>query len=149
MEFYLEALDTQERLEGDNSPIGIIICRDKNKTVVEYALRTAICPIGVATYTVVPELPEACRADLPSPEIIAESFHFPDCQTPEHFLSDPESTPAEHINLLIQFPEQPDKWRTGCLRSQWRFYFVLQGQKKRLPLPPSIKLFDSWLAKSN
>jgi predicted nuclease of restriction endonuclease-like (RecB) superfamily len=72
MEFYLEALDRQERLPEENAPIGIIICRDKNKTVVEYALRTASRPIGVATYTVVPELPEAYRADLPSPEAIAE-----------------------------------------------------------------------------
>lgn len=72
MEFYLEALDRQERLPEENAPIGIIICRDKNKTVVEYALRTANRPIGVATYTVVPELPEAYRAELPSPESIAE-----------------------------------------------------------------------------
>jgi predicted nuclease of restriction endonuclease-like (RecB) superfamily len=72
MEFYLEALDAQERMEGENPPIGIIICRDKNTTVVEYALRTANRPIGVATYTVVPELPEALRAELPSPEAIAQ-----------------------------------------------------------------------------
>lgn len=72
MEFYLEALDAQERMDGENPPIGIIICRDKNKTVVEYALRTAGRPIGVATYTVVPQLPEAYRDQLPSPEAIAE-----------------------------------------------------------------------------
>lgn len=72
MEFYLEALDAQERLEGENPPIGIIICREKNKTVVEYALRTASRPIGVASYIVSPELPEAYRDDLPSPEQIAE-----------------------------------------------------------------------------
>ena len=72
MEFYLEALDTKERLAGENASIGIIICRDKNKTVVEYALRTASRPIGVATYTVSSELPEAYRAELPSPEAIAE-----------------------------------------------------------------------------
>ena len=72
MEFYLEALDTQERLGDENPSIGIIICRDKNKTVVEYALRTARRPIGVATYTVSAELPEAYRAELPSPEAIAE-----------------------------------------------------------------------------
>lgn len=76
MEFYLEALDQQERLEGENAPVGIIICRDKNKTVVEYALRTATRPIGVATYTVVPELPEAYRDDLPSPEAIAERLRL-------------------------------------------------------------------------
>ena len=72
MEFYLEALDMQERLADESPSIGIIICRDKNKTVVEYALRTARRPIGVATYTVSAELPEAYRAELPSPEAIAE-----------------------------------------------------------------------------
>ena len=69
MEFYLEALDHQERMEGENAPIGIIICREKNKTVVEYALRTAGRPIGVATYTVVPELPEATRGARSSPAV--------------------------------------------------------------------------------
>lgn len=72
MEFYLEALDAQERLEGENPPIGIIICREKNKTIVEYALRSAARPIGVATYTIVPELPAAYRDELPSPEQIIE-----------------------------------------------------------------------------
>lgn len=76
MEFYLEALDSQERLEGENAPIGIIICRNKNKTVVEYALRNAVRPLGVATYAVVPELPEDYKADLPSPEQIAERLRL-------------------------------------------------------------------------
>lgn len=83
MEFYLEALDAQERLERENAPIGIIICRDKNKTVVEYALRTARRPIGVATYTVVPELPEAYRAELPSPEAIAARLRLWESEAPD------------------------------------------------------------------
>lgn len=76
MEFYLEALDAQERLEGENPPIGIIICREKNHTVVEYALRSAARPIGVASYTVVPQLPEELRNELPSPELIAERLRL-------------------------------------------------------------------------
>jgi predicted nuclease of restriction endonuclease-like (RecB) superfamily len=76
MEFYLEALDAQERMDGENPPIGIIICRDKNMTVVEYALRTAGRPIGVATYAIVPQLPEAYRDQLPSPEAIAERLRL-------------------------------------------------------------------------
>ncbi|MFA6290830.1 MAG: DUF1016 domain-containing protein, partial [Victivallales bacterium] len=76
MEFYLEALDSKERMEGENSPIGIIICREKNKTVVEYALRTANRPIGVATYTIVPQLPESYRDELPSPEAITERLRL-------------------------------------------------------------------------
>lgn len=72
MEFYLEALDTQERLPSENAPIGIIICRSKNKTVVEYALRTVARPLGVATYTIVPQLPDDYQSELPSPEQIAK-----------------------------------------------------------------------------
>jgi hypothetical protein len=72
MEFYLEALDSRHRLEGENPPIGIIICRGKDTSVVEYDLRTASRPLGVATYTVVPQLPDDYRAHLPSPEQIAE-----------------------------------------------------------------------------
>ena len=72
MEFYLEALDAHERLPDENAPIGIIICRDKNKTIVEYALRSAARPLGVATYAVVPQLPDDYRAELPSPQQIAE-----------------------------------------------------------------------------
>ena len=71
MEFYLEALDSQERLPEENPSIGIIICRSKHKTTVEYALRNAVRPLGVATYSVVAQLPEGYRADLPSPEQIA------------------------------------------------------------------------------
>jgi predicted nuclease of restriction endonuclease-like (RecB) superfamily len=80
MEFYLEALDCQERIEGENPPIGMIICRSKNKTVVEYALRNAVRPIGVATYSIVPQLPEDYRNELPSPEAIAERLRLWDDQ---------------------------------------------------------------------
>jgi hypothetical protein len=45
-------------------------------TVVEYALRTAGRPIGVATCAIVPQLPEAYRDQLPSPEAIAERLRL-------------------------------------------------------------------------
>ena len=43
---------------------------------MEYALRSAGRPIGVATYAVVPLLPEAYRGELPSPEAIAERLQL-------------------------------------------------------------------------
>ena len=70
IEFYLDQLDQHHRLEGENPPIGIVICRSKTKTVVEYALRTTAHPLGIATYTVTPQLPASYRDDLPSPEQI-------------------------------------------------------------------------------
>lgn len=71
IEFYLDTLDQQHRLEGENPPIGIVICRSKTKTMVEYALRTTTRPLGIATYTVSPQLPASYQNDLPSPEQIA------------------------------------------------------------------------------
>ena len=71
IEFYLDQLDQHHRLEGENPPIGIVICRSKTKTVVEYALRNMNRPLGIATYTVTPQLPADFAADLPSPQEIA------------------------------------------------------------------------------
>jgi YhcG PDDEXK nuclease domain len=58
----------------------MIICRSKNKTLVEYALRNAVMPIGVATYSIVPQLPDAYRDELPSPEAISERLRLWDDQ---------------------------------------------------------------------
>lgn len=71
MQFYLAALDRQVREEGENPSIGIILCKEKNRTVVEYALHDARKPIGVATYRIVKRLPEEFKGQLPSPREIA------------------------------------------------------------------------------
>ena len=71
MQFYLAALDRLVREEGENPSIGIILCKEKNRTVVEYALHDARKPIGVATYRVVKRLPKELKGQLPSPQEIA------------------------------------------------------------------------------
>lgn len=50
MQLYLTALDEQAKLPDENPSIGIIICKSKDKTYVEYALKQTNAPIGVATY---------------------------------------------------------------------------------------------------
>ena len=72
MQFYLTALDRQVREEGENPSIGIILCKEKNRTVVEYALYDAHEPIGVATYRLVKRLPKELKGMLPAPEEIAK-----------------------------------------------------------------------------
>lgn len=84
MEFYLEALDRGHRMAGENASIGIIICRNKEKTVVEYALRNAAYPLGVATYTIQTQLPEVYKGDLPSPEQIAQRLRAWDDQEDQY-----------------------------------------------------------------
>lgn len=71
MQFYLAALDTQMREEGENPSIGIILCKEKSRTIVEYALRDASRPIGVATYRIVSELPRELEGQIPGPEEIS------------------------------------------------------------------------------
>ena len=65
------ALDRQVRQEDENPSIGIILCKDKNRTVVEYALQDAGKPIGVATCEITRTLPKELRGQLPKPEDIA------------------------------------------------------------------------------
>lgn len=72
MQFYLALLDDKARLEGENPSIGIILCKDKKKTVVEYALRESNKPIGVASYKIFDRLPAELLGSLPSPEQIAK-----------------------------------------------------------------------------
>jgi len=71
MQFYLTALDRQVRQEDENPPIGIILCKEKSRTIVEYALHDAKKPIGVATYEITKTLPKALKGQLPQPEEIA------------------------------------------------------------------------------
>lgn len=72
MEFYLSVLNAQTKLPEENDAIGIVICKTKDKTVVEYALKSAAHPIGVATYTLTPNLPPSYVGLLPSVEDIRE-----------------------------------------------------------------------------
>ena len=71
MQFYLTALDRHVREEGENPSIGIILCKEKSRTIVEYALHDASKPIGVATYRTVKVLPKELKGLLPGPEAIA------------------------------------------------------------------------------
>jgi predicted nuclease of restriction endonuclease-like (RecB) superfamily len=47
---YLHVLDDDERLEGENPSVGIILCKDADRTFVEYVLQDYDHPMGVATY---------------------------------------------------------------------------------------------------
>lgn len=66
MQFYLAALNNTVRLPDENPSIGIIMCRDKDKTIVEYALQQSVSPIGIAKYKLVSQLPENLHGQLPT-----------------------------------------------------------------------------------
>lgn len=66
--FYLSAIDELLKDEGDNPSIGIILCRDKNRISVEYALKDINKPIGVSSYQLAKYLPSEIIKELPSEE---------------------------------------------------------------------------------
>ncbi len=72
MQFYLSVLDDKVRLEDENPSIGIIICRNKKRTIVEYALKDANKPISVSSYHMLKELSKELAKELPSPEQMAK-----------------------------------------------------------------------------
>lgn len=64
--FYMTAINRQIKHEADNPTIGILLCKQANKVVVEYSLSHNNQPMGVASYTT--GLPSEYSRLLPTPE---------------------------------------------------------------------------------
>lgn len=71
MQFYLAVLDDTVKMPGENPSLGIILCKSKDRTVVEYALRESNKPIGVSAYRMVSALPAEYEGQMPTPEQVA------------------------------------------------------------------------------
>lgn len=72
MNFYLSLVDEKLKTEIDNPSIGLILCRNKNKTVAEFALKDMAKSIGVSEYRFTQELPEEIQKAFPEAEDWAE-----------------------------------------------------------------------------
>ena len=72
MNFYLSLADEKLKTRLDNPSIGLILCRDKNKTVAEFALKEMGKPIGVSEYRFTQELPEEYKNAFPDADDWAE-----------------------------------------------------------------------------
>lgn len=68
MNFYVAAVDNLLRSPKEEATIGIILCKTKDKTTVEFALQGIQKPIGVATFQLNRELPESLKGSLPTAE---------------------------------------------------------------------------------
>jgi len=68
MNFYLSAVDDLLRHPSDAPSIGLILCRNNNGVIVEYALRNMHKPIGVSAYELTATLPRELADSLPSIE---------------------------------------------------------------------------------
>jgi len=70
LSFYLSAVNDLLRHPADNPTIGLLICKNKNNIIVEYALKNINQPIGVSEYELTRQFPEEFKSSLPSIEEI-------------------------------------------------------------------------------
>ena len=70
MNFYVAAVDDLLRHPDDQPTIGLVLCKSKQKTTVEYALRNVNTPIAVSTH----KLPKVLKNNLPSPEQLEQEI---------------------------------------------------------------------------
>ena len=68
--FYITAVDEQMRSAQDAPTIGLLLCKNKNRVVAEYALRDANRPIGISKYELASALSGEWKSSLPSVEDI-------------------------------------------------------------------------------
>lgn len=70
LNFYLKAVDEQLRSDRDEPTIGILLCKSRDRVVVEYALSDIHKPMGVSKYELTRALPDNLKTSLPSIESI-------------------------------------------------------------------------------
>jgi len=98
MNFYLNAFDSANKVDGDGPSIGIILCKNKDKVTVEYALKDLNKPIGVAQYDLTRAIPEDLKAELPSIKDLEEEL--------EKEIEIPQRPIDEKITKLQNMVEQ-------------------------------------------
>lgn len=65
LNFYLEALDRDVKKENENTSIGVLLCKDKDNEVVEYAMSRNMSPTLVSEY----------KTQLPDKKILQKRLH--------------------------------------------------------------------------
>lgn len=65
LNFYLEALDRDVKKQHENPSIGILLCKDKDVEVVEYALSRSLSPTLVSEY----------KTQLPDKQLLQQKLH--------------------------------------------------------------------------
>ena len=66
LNFYIKAVDSQLRKEGDRPTIGLLLCKGRDKLVAEYALSDIHKPVGVSEYKLTHSLPKKLKSSLPT-----------------------------------------------------------------------------------
>lgn len=71
---YVSAVNHLKKKESDNKTIGLLICKEKNNVMAQYALESTKEPIGIAEYKLETLVPENMQSQLPSIEEIEKEL---------------------------------------------------------------------------
>ena len=74
LSFYMTAIDRQMKSDCDAPTIGLLLCKNKNKIVAEYALQDVRKPIGISEYELTKALPDGIKSHLPSVEELEQGL---------------------------------------------------------------------------
>ncbi len=77
LNFYLSVVDDTLRTSFDQPSIGLLICKEKNKVVAEYALKDMGKPIGISEYELTGSVPRNLKGTLPTIKDIEKSLQMP------------------------------------------------------------------------
>lgn len=72
LNFYLNVVDDMLRQKEDNATLGILICKQRNEIITEYALRGINRPIGISEYQFIARLPVGLKDSFPTTEQIEQ-----------------------------------------------------------------------------
>lgn len=75
LNFYCSAVDDMLRHESDNPTIGLLLCKEKNGLLAEYALRDMNKALAVSDYKLTRAIPENLKPSLPTVEDIERELH--------------------------------------------------------------------------
>lgn len=69
-------LDADVKAKEDNPIIGLLLCKDHNRTVAEYALQGIDKPMGIANFQLLRAIPEKLAGNLPTIEAIEKELQW-------------------------------------------------------------------------
>lgn len=76
LNFYLSVVDEVLKETHHHPTIGILLCKSHKKYQVEYALRNVSSPMGISEYTLMKELPQKLKTELPTIEDIESELEY-------------------------------------------------------------------------
>lgn len=103
LNFYINTVDAQIKMAGDNKTIGVLLCKTPNDTVVKFALQGIQSPMGVSEFLLADVLPKQLKAEMPTIEELEKEIE----QGYEE-LAKPADKKLNRLKELLKDLKQPE-----------------------------------------